>query len=50
MTDHRVGRSIHDIQSVMEGGHGLVELMEALRIHYETKALEALTKTIASDK
>ena len=50
MTDHRIGKTIHGVQSVLEGGYGLVDLVEALQIHYETKALLALTQTLAAQK
>jgi peptide chain release factor 1 len=47
VTDHRIGKTIHGVQSVLEAGHGLVELMQALQIHYETNALLNLSEMIA---
>ena len=46
MTDHRVGKTVYGVKFVLEGGHGLVELMDTLRMHYRTKSLEELTRKI----
>jgi len=39
LTDHRIGLTIHQLDSVIDGH--LEETIQALRTHYQTEALKA---------
>ncbi len=39
LTDHRIGLSVHNLSHILEGN--LDEVVEALRMHYQTEALKA---------
>ena len=43
MTDHRLGKTKHDIKSVLEGGEGLDDLIASLHTQQTLKRLESLS-------
>lgn len=44
MTDHRLHLTLHDLESVLEGGEGLWRLIRALRASRQEVALRQLTE------
>ncbi len=44
VTDHRIHLTLHDLESVLEGGEGLERLVEALRAAREEEALKRLAE------
>lgn len=43
LTDHRIGLTVHNLPKILQGG--LDDVIEALRLHYETEALKGASQT-----